>query len=59
VPAPLVKPEQDGSIPIQDLTKVIMARSRLGLPEERLVPFEAGRNVAYADDCAISLGVME
>ena len=28
----------------------LMARSRLGLAEERLVPFEAAGNVAYADD---------
>ena len=48
--APLVEAEQDGSIRIQDLTKVVMARRRLGLAEERLVPFEAGGNVAYADD---------
>jgi hypothetical protein len=50
VRAPLVEAEQDGSIRIQDLTKVIMARSRLGLAEERLVPFEATSNVADADD---------
>ena len=48
--APLVEAEQDGSIRIQDLTKVVMARRRLGLAEERLVPFEAAGNVAYADD---------
>ena len=39
--APLVEAEQHGSIRIQDLTKVVMARRRLGLAEERLVPFEA------------------
>src|SRR5438093_3615561 len=50
VHAPLVEAEQDGSIRIQDLTKVVMARSRLELAEERLVPFEAAGNVAYADD---------
>ena len=48
--APLVEAEQDGSIRIQDLTKVVMARRRLGLTEERLVPFEAAGNIAYADD---------
>src|SRR5947207_15853303 len=48
--APLVEAEQNGSIRIQDLTKVVMARRRLGLTEERLVRFEAGGNVAYADD---------
>ena len=48
--APLVEAEQDGSIRIQDLTKVVMARRRLGLAEELLVPFEATGNVADADD---------
>ena len=47
---PLVEAEQEGSIRIQDLTKVVVARRRLGLPKERLVPFEAARDVAYADD---------
>ena len=48
--APLVEAEQDGSIRIQDLTKVVMARRRLGLAEGRLVPVEATGNVADADD---------
>ncbi len=34
--APLVQAEQDGSIRIEDLTKVGMARLCLGLAEERL-----------------------
>jgi hypothetical protein len=50
VRAPLVEAEQDGLISIQDLTKVVMVRRRLGPAEERLVPFEAAGNVAYADD---------
>src|SRR5262245_28252111 len=50
VRAPLVEAEQDGSIRIQDLTKVVMVRRRLGLAEERLVPFQATYNVADADD---------
>jgi hypothetical protein len=50
VRAPLVEAEQDGSIRIQDLTKVVMARSRFGLAEERLIPFEAAGNVPYTDD---------
>src|SRR6185369_17876744 len=50
VRAPLVEAEQDGSIRIEDLTKVGMARLCLGLAEERLVPFEAGWHIAYADD---------
>jgi hypothetical protein len=55
VRAPLVEAEQDGSIRIPDLTKVVMARSRLGLAEERLIPSEAAWNVANADDgpCAL------
>ena len=48
--APLVEAEQDGSVGIQDLTKVVMGRRRLGLAKERLVPFAAARNVPYADD---------
>ncbi len=48
--APLVQAEQDGSIRIQDLTKVVMVRRRLGLAKERLVPFDAARDVAYAND---------
>jgi hypothetical protein len=35
VRAPLVEAEQDGSIRIQDLTEVVMARRRLGLAKER------------------------
>jgi hypothetical protein len=49
VRAPLVEAEQDGPIRIQDLTKVVMARRRFGLAEERLVPFEATGNVADPD----------
>src|ERR1700730_6561580 len=30
--------------------KICMARSCLGLAEERLVPFEATRHIGYADD---------
>jgi hypothetical protein len=50
VSAPLMEAEQDGSIRIQDLTEVVMARKRLDLAEKRLVPFEATRDVPYADD---------
>jgi hypothetical protein len=50
VRAPLVEAEQDRSVCIHDLTKVVMARSRLGLAEKGLVPFEAPGNIAYADD---------
>src|SRR5437870_7434888 len=50
VRAPLMEAEEDSSIRIEDLTKVVMARLCLGLAEERLVPFEATRHIAYADD---------
>src|SRR6266487_2386767 len=50
VRAPLVKAEQNGSIRIEDLTKVGMARLCLGLAEERLVPFEAPRHITHTDD---------
>src|SRR5882762_4163285 len=50
VRAPLVEAEQDSSVRIDDLTKIGMVRSSLGLAEERLVPFEATRHIAYADD---------
>src|SRR5262249_53114173 len=55
--APLVEAEQDSSIRIEDLTKVSMVRSCLGLAEERLVPFEASRHIAYADNrpCAFHI----
>ena len=48
--APLVEAKQNGSIGIQELAKVVMARRRLGLAKERLVPLEAAGNVAHADD---------
>ena len=48
--APLMEAQQDGSIRIQDLTEVVMARRRLGLAKKRLVPFEATRDVPNADD---------
>jgi hypothetical protein len=50
VRAPLVEAKQDGSVRIQDLTKVVVARRCLRLAEERLVPFETGGNITYADD---------
>ena len=48
--APLVEAEQHGSIRVQDLTEVIMARRRLGLAKERLVPIKAAQHVTCADD---------
>src|SRR5215510_13757827 len=50
VRAPLVEAEQDGAICIHELTKVVMARRRRWLAEERLVPLEAAGNVAHPDD---------
>ena len=49
--APPMTAEQDGAIGIQDLTEVVVCRRRLGLAKERLVPFGADRDVAYANDC--------
>jgi hypothetical protein len=49
VHAPPVQAEQDGSICIQDPTKIVMARRSLGLAEERLIPLEAAGNVADAN----------
>src|SRR5687767_11798235 len=51
VRAPLVQAEQDGSVGVHDLTKVVMGWRLLRMAEERLIPFEAGRHVAYANDC--------
>ena len=48
--APLVEAKQDGSIRIHYLTKVVMARSCLGLAKERLVPFETAGNIPHTDD---------
>ena len=50
VRAPLVKTQQHGSIRVVDLTPVVMARRRFGLPKEGLVPFEAAWNVSDAND---------
>src|SRR5260370_330704 len=48
--APLVEAEQDSSIGIEDLPKVIMGRRGSRLTEQRLVPFQAARHVAYPYD---------
>src|SRR5216684_6868062 len=50
VGAPLVEAEQDSSICIEDLPEVIMGRKGSRLTEQRLVPFEAARHVAYPYD---------
>jgi hypothetical protein len=53
--APLVETKQHGSIRVEELTPIVMSRRRFGLPKERLVPFEAVRNVSDADDCPYAL----
>src|SRR4030095_7785556 len=50
VGTPLVKTEQDSSIRIEDLPKVLVVGRRSRLTEQRLVPLEAARHVAYAND---------
>jgi hypothetical protein len=52
VGAPLVEAEQDSSICIciEDLPKVAMGRKGSRLTEQRLVPSEAARHVAYTYD---------
>jgi len=47
---PLVEAEQDSSIRIDDLPKVVMGGERLRLTEQSLVPFEAVLHIAYSDD---------
>jgi len=48
--APRVETEQDSSIGIDDLRKVIVGRKSSWLTEQRLVPFETARHVAYPYD---------
>src|SRR5580704_7375777 len=50
VGAPHVEAEQNSSIRIEDLPKVIMGRNGSRLTEQRLVPFQAARHVAYPYD---------
>ncbi len=47
---PLVQAEQDSSIRIDDLPKVVMGGECLRLTEQSLIPFEAVRDIAYPDD---------
>jgi len=58
VGTPLVKAEQDRAIRVEDLPEVVMDGRPLRLAKERLVPFEAARDIAYPNDrpCALSLG---
>jgi hypothetical protein len=48
--APLVDAEQDGSIRIQDLAKVLMARRRRRLSKQRVVPLETFWHIPHPDD---------
>jgi hypothetical protein len=50
VGAPCAETEQNGSIRIEDLAKVITFREGSRLTEKRLVPFKAARHVAYPYD---------
>src|SRR5436190_19996446 len=48
--APLMQAEQHRAVAIQELTPMIMGRSRVRLAEEGLIPGEAGSYVSYAND---------
>ena len=48
---PSVETQQNRSIRVENLTEVGMGRIGRWLAEKRLIPFEADRNVTYADDC--------
>ena len=48
--APLVEAEQDGSIRVDDLPKVVVGGKRLRLAKQRLVPFEASPHIVYRND---------
>ena len=50
VRSPPMEAEQDGTVRVHKLTKVIVRRRRLDLAEERLVPANTARYVTYADD---------
>jgi hypothetical protein len=50
VGAPLVEAEQDSSVRVEDLPKIIMRRKGGRLTEQRLVPAEAFRHVGYPYD---------
>jgi hypothetical protein len=50
VRTPSMKAQQDRSISIDNLTEVVVTWRRLGLTEDRLIPFQARRNIADAND---------
>jgi hypothetical protein len=45
--APLVEAEQDRAVRIENLPKVVMGGRASRLSEQRLVPSEAARDIAY------------
>src|SRR6185503_18674472 len=47
---PLVEAEQDRSIRVEDLTEVVMGRSRLRQPKQRLVPPKAASHISNTND---------
>src|SRR6516162_435669 len=47
---PLMKAEQNRAIRVEDLTEVVVGRSRFGQAKQRLVPCEAARDVGHCDD---------
>src|SRR4029079_2753168 len=53
--APLVEAKQNGPVRVDDLPEVLMSGQGIRLAEQRLVPFEAGRHIADADDCPRAL----
>jgi hypothetical protein len=55
VGAPFVETEQDSSVRVEELTKLVVGRCRLRLAEERLVPLEARADVVHPDDRAGAL----
>src|SRR6516164_5903446 len=50
VGAPLVEAEQDRSVCIEDLCKVVMGRNGRRLTEQRLIPLEAAWHIGCPND---------
>jgi hypothetical protein len=47
---PLVEAEQNSSIRVKDLSEVMMCGRCSQLTEQRLIPFETSRYIAYSND---------
>src|SRR5262245_19445634 len=47
--SPLVEAQQDGSIRVDDLAKIIVRGARFRLTEQRLIPLEAASHVSDPD----------